>query len=184
MKVLIIPEDPTNDPYILAPVVQRIFDDLGRRARIDVLRDPHLRGVDQALDGDLIRDIVQDNPMVDLFLLLVDRDCNRRKNREKADARESEHARRLLACLAVEESEVWMLALNPDLLDASWQTIRAECDPKELYAEPFLAKLGSNGPGGGRKRAMRALAGNWPRLKQLCPELAELQHRVERWLAA
>jgi hypothetical protein len=184
VKVLIIPEDPTNDPYILTPVVERIFVDLGRKARVEVLRDPHLRGVDQALDRDTIAGIVQENPMVDLFLLLVDRDCNRRHNQERAQVRESEHPDRLLACLAIEESEVWMLALHPDGTSTSWKAIRAECDPKERYAEPFLKKLGSSGPGGGRKRAMDALAGNWPRLKQFCPEVDELQDRVARWLAA
>lgn len=183
MKVLIIPEDPTHDPYILRPVVERIFADLNRPARIEVLRDPHLRGVDEALDQQTVAGIVSDNPMVDLFLLLVDRDCDRRGNSTKASARESEHARCLIACLAIEEVEVWMLALHPDAVGAPWQTVRAECDPKERFAAPALKRIGTSGPGAGRKRAMRALVGSWPRLRQLCPEIAQLQERVAGWFA-
>lgn len=54
MKILIIPEDPTLDQYILKPIVERICTDHGLGARVDVLRDPHLRGVDQALARDII----------------------------------------------------------------------------------------------------------------------------------
>jgi hypothetical protein len=182
VKVLIIPEDPTYDAYILGPVIERMFSELGRAARIEVLRDPHLRGVDQALDRETVDSIVRENPMVDLFLLVVDRDCDRRGNSARAGGRESEHPDALLACLAIEEVEVWMLALHPAGSDASWQAIRDECDPKERFAAPFLSQLGRSGPGGGRKRAMRELGRNWSRLKQLCPEIAELQTRVEAWL--
>jgi hypothetical protein len=49
VKVLVIPEDPTLDQYILKPVVNRLFADLGRTARIDILSNPRLRGVDQEL---------------------------------------------------------------------------------------------------------------------------------------
>jgi hypothetical protein len=40
MKVLIIPEDPTRDPYILKPIVERLFShELQRVARVEVLKD-------------------------------------------------------------------------------------------------------------------------------------------------
>jgi hypothetical protein len=51
VKVLIIPEDPTLDRYILKPIVEQIFADFGRIARVMVLENPRLRGVDQALDA-------------------------------------------------------------------------------------------------------------------------------------
>ena len=47
MRVLIIPEDPTLDQHVVKPVVQRIFSDLGRTARVDVLTDPHRQGMQQ-----------------------------------------------------------------------------------------------------------------------------------------
>ena len=57
MKVLVIPEDHTYDQYILKPVIQKIFADLGRTPKVEVLPDS-LGGVDQALDRDIIAGIV------------------------------------------------------------------------------------------------------------------------------
>lgn len=69
MKVLVIPEDPMLDQYILKPVVERLFTDLGLAVRISVLWNPRLRGVNQALDSSVVRDIVDTYSMIDLFLL-------------------------------------------------------------------------------------------------------------------
>ncbi|WP_224240633.1 hypothetical protein [Hyalangium gracile] len=184
MKVLIIPEDPTLDAHILQPIVERLFEDIGRKARIEVLQDPHLNGIDQALNPDMVRRIVDENPMVDLFLLMVDRDCNRFQNEAKVTAREQEHSGRLLACVAIEEVEVWMLALHRESLGERWNAIRSDCDPKERYAEPFLREQGwLSQVGKGRKRAMRGLSAQWKSLLTVCPELTTLRERLQGWSA-
>ncbi len=93
--------------------------------------------------------------------------------------REAEHPGRLLACLAVEEVEVWMLALHRDALGGRWPEVRADCDPKERYADPFLREKGwLTEVGHGRKRAMRELPSRWGSLLSVCPELAELRERL------
>lgn len=185
MKVLIIPEDPTLDQHILKPIVERIFTDHGLKARVEVLRDPHLRGVDQALARDIVAGIIRDNPMEDLFILMVDRDCDRLGNSTKAATRLAEHPGRLLVCLACQEVEVWMLALHRKEIDASWSTVRDECDPKERFADPFIASRGWSAlVGRGRKRAMRELGAAWPGLLQVCPELGELHGQIGRWASA
>lgn len=184
MKVLIIPEDQTHDGFILQPIVEAIFESLAIPARVGVLPEPRLRGASYALDAEIIRSIVADNPMVELFLLLVDRDCDRQRHVDKAAARVAEHEGRLLACLAKQEVEVWMLALHRGQLSASWAEIRAHCDPKEAYADPLLASLGTDGPGGGRKKAMRALSGNLRTLLSLCEELDSLKATLSGWHAA
>ena len=182
MKVLIVPEDPTHDQFILKPVVERIFRDLQISARVDVLRDPHLRGVDQALVRQTLAEIVADNHMIDLFLVMVDRDCNRFNNRQRAREREVEHHEVLIACLAVEEVEVWMLALHRDRLGATWRAVRSDCDPKERYADTLLDQIGRSGPGAGRKKAMRSLTGDsWTGLLGLCPEIAGLKQQIAAW---
>ena len=182
MNVLIIPEDQELDRYIVKPVIEALFDDLEITARIDVLPEPRLRGTSDALDPDLIAQIIADNPMEDLFLLIIDRDCNRENNEERARQRVSKHAEKLIACIAVQEVEVWLLALYKAKLDVKrFQDVRAHCDPKERWAVPLLDDLGFQGPGRGRKRAMQALAKNWRSLRNTCTELRELQGEIKTW---
>ncbi len=185
MKVLIIPEDQTHDQFIVRPVVEAIVEDLGLRASVQVLPEPRLRGSGQALDEELVRSIVRANPMVDLFVLAVDRDCDREGNDGRAAQRASEHPGKLLACVARQEVEVWMLALHRDRLGVGFTDVRAECDPKERFAEQLLDDLGNrDGPGAGRKAAMRQLAGNLRGLLAVCDELARLREDIEAWASA
>jgi hypothetical protein len=136
MKVLVIPEDSKLDQYVLKPVMERIFQALEIAARVDVLPDRRLRGVSHALDS--VDEIIADNPMEDLFLLVIDRDCDRENNTVRAQQVQSRHTGKLIAICAREEVEIWMLALHRGKLAASWRDIKADCDPKERYAEPFL----------------------------------------------
>ncbi len=179
MKVLVIPEDPTYDQYILKPIVERIFRDLGRTARVWVLQNPRLSSVSQALDATTLAEIVDRHPMVDLFLVLVDRDGDAVGRPARARAREDAHPGRLFVCLAVEEVEVWMLAIHRDKLSEPWNDVRAEHHPKERFADPFLNKHAPKlGPGAGRKWAMRGLGPKWQGVLGVCPELADLLQRL------
>jgi hypothetical protein len=187
---MIIPEDSTLDRYVLQPIVQHIFEDLGRKAYVEVFQGSKVRGIDKALDPEFVAGIISDREaMFDLFLLLVDRDCNDgrrsgRNNVEMARQREAESRNRLLACLAEEEIEVWMLALHRDELDARWSDVRQDCHPKEQYADVFLKKKGwLSTLGKGRKKAMEGLGSKWQGLLQVCPELDDLKQRIGLWLA-
>ena len=62
MNVLVIPEDPMLDEHILVPVLAQVFRDLGRAARVRVLKEPRLRGVDEELDAGVVAGIVRDKP--------------------------------------------------------------------------------------------------------------------------
>jgi hypothetical protein len=77
-----------------------------------------------------------------------------------------------------------MLALHRrKLLPVRWPDVRAECDPKERFAESFLVGQGwSGGVGRGRKRAMRELGKNFRGLLKACPEIAALRKAIEAWL--
>ena len=184
MRVLIIPEDPTLDRHVSKPVVERIFADLGHpRARVEVLTDPHLSGITQALDENVIAEILEDNRMVDLFLLIIDRDCENYGNSQKAAARKSGHPGKLLTALAREELEVWPLALHRSELSAPWNEVSSDCHPKELFYDPFIEDKGwVSTVGKGRKRAMRALGREWKGLLRVCPEIDELKAEIEQWL--
>lgn len=177
LRVLVISEDPTLDQHILKPVVERLFDELGRRSRVEIHEPPrgHARGVAQALDRDTLAGVIEDRPMFSVFLLIVDRDGDL-KRADRVSALVREHPDKLVACLAVEEVETWMLALHRAALSAPWPQVRAERDPKERYAEPFLRERGwSMELGKGRKRAMRDIGAQWAGLLQVCPEIAELR---------
>jgi hypothetical protein len=184
VKVLVIPEDPVLDEHILKPIIEQIFAGLEIKTRVEVLKDPRMRGASQALDPETVKGVVEDNPMIDLFLLMVDRDCNRDGHEAKARSIVEQHADKLLACLAREEVEVWALALHRNDLPEMWNVVRAECDPKERYFNPLVAQKQWKGPGGGRKRAMKDLGKSFRGLLQLCDELTALSEQIAAWLKA
>ncbi len=75
LKVLVIPEDFRKDQYILGPLVRQLFKEVGKqRARVRICLEPLMGGVDQALDWQQIDEVIDMYPIVDVFLLLVDRD--------------------------------------------------------------------------------------------------------------
>jgi hypothetical protein len=181
---MVIPEDPTVDQYILKPIVEQLFADVGKTPRVQVLSNPRLQGVDQAMDAAILADIVETNRMIDVFLVLVDRDGDDRRRPLQARDRMSEHPDRLFVCLAIEEVEVWMLALHREALGASWRDVRAERNPKERFAQPFLAARAPKlGLGGGRAWAMRDLGARWKGLLEVCPELEDLKQMIGAWLS-
>lgn len=182
MKVLVIPEDPKLDQYVLKPVAEMIFATLGRSPRVTILFNPRLRGVAQALDATILAGIIADHPMNDLFLILVDRDGDQSR-RERAAAREQEHSGKMLVGLAIEEIEIWMLAIHRDSLRFPWKEVRSEVQLKERFVTPFLRQRAPKlGPGKGRAWAMEGLGSHWRGVLRCCPELEELQQRIEDWL--
>lgn len=185
MRVLIISEDPTLDQHILKPIVEQIFLDIGRTARVDILRDPHVTGAEQALDSALIDEVVIDNPMIDLFLLIADRDCNRKGHESKVTARQKEHPEKLLAALAWQEIEVWAMALHRESLAVAWNDVRVDCDRKESFWDPFIEqKRWVDTVGKGRKKAMRGMGAKWSALLAVCPELKDFRDRVRAHVGA
>jgi hypothetical protein len=183
---MIIPEDPTLDQFILKPIIEAVFRDLNRVARVQVLFNPRLRSVEQALEPKQFNSIIDSYPQEDLCLLLIDRDCDQnRVNRIKARELEAKNIGKLvIGCLAIEEIEMWALAIYQGQLPASWQEMRKECDPKEAYFNPLAEQLGlQTAVGRGRKHLMKNLAGQYSRLLQLCSEIAELRDRIRQKLS-
>jgi hypothetical protein len=85
--------------------------------------------------------------------------------------------------LAIEEVEMWALAIYQNQLPAPWQEMRKECHPKEAYFHPLVTRLAlQNDVGRGRKHIMKSLSGQYSRLLQLCPEIAELRDRIRQKL--
>lgn len=187
MNVLLITEDFRNDQYIVQPIVEAMFSFRGIRAKIRVLTDPLMGGVEQALDSSNIRDVVEQyQGMVDLFLLFVDRDCDpnrvaRVQSLEQFAATILQAPRRFVGTVAIEELEVWCLAaVDPLPIGWTWNEILAECHPKEGYFEPYarIRKLEFE-IGGGRRTLGREAAGRYRRVRQLCAaDVQALEARV------
>lgn len=178
--VLVVPEDPANNGYILKPLVERLLDACGKpRASVDVLPNPRTRGYEHAKK--LLREqLLTRYRHKDLLLFLVDADGHDRSGELQALEEEARsRGVRLLCCAAKEEVEVWLLAGYRGKLPAKWQEIRSEVDLKERFFIPFLAKHGNpKAPGGGREELMRATLQRYGSLLQVCPELAELERRI------
>lgn len=185
MKVLVVPEDPTYNGYILKPLVERLLRSAGKpNARVMVLTSPSAQGYEMIkaeLPG-----VFERYRYLDLIVFLPDLDCDENREDEfqtlqqKADA----SGAKFLACAAVQEVEAWLLAGHAEKLPAGWQTVRADCDLKERYFEPFLKEYGDNSAGGGRQRLMRETLQNLAGLLERCPELKGLLARIEEKLAA
>jgi hypothetical protein len=85
-NVLVIPEDATKDHYILKPLMSALCAAAGKpQARVRVLLDPAVKGVDQALNDHFLRKVVERYMMVDLFVLCVDRDGTNGRDASVAD---------------------------------------------------------------------------------------------------
>jgi hypothetical protein len=179
LKVLVIPEDFTKDEHILKPLVERMLTDVGRpNATVLVCRDPNLGGIGEALKLERLRkDVLGRYPMVDLFILLVDRDgqAGREMTAAKIEAElaaeVAKRGGRFIAELARQEVEVFMLAGHDLPGEWSWQTVRQDPDVKNTYFQEFVRLKGTARlPHDGRKKLMAEAIKNWSRIKSRCPE--------------
>jgi hypothetical protein len=185
-KVLVVPEDPTLNGYILEPLVERILRECGKpNARIEVLRNPRAKGYDHAKR--LIEEELFDRyKHMDLFLFLQDADGKDRSAAFKSLEAKAGHAGLTLICeCAVQEVEVWLLAGHTDKLEQSWHAVRADLQVKETIFQPFLKRYGDlRRAGGGRDLLMQQTLNNYGGLLARCPEIKALQERVCAAVAA
>lgn len=184
MKVLIIPEYPRNDQYILKPLLERLFESIGNLSvRVRVCQAPVLGGIGEALKSERLSEIVDRyQGMIDLFILCVDRDGNRGR-RQRLDQIENEFrdGRTFLAENAWEEIETWVLA-GLDLPDDwNWRDVRAEVHVKERYFDVLAIERDiAGGPGGGRKVLGREAARNIRTIRRKCRgDFDALARRIE-----
>lgn len=187
--MLVIPEDFRKDEPLLKPILEKMLEACGRKAKVRVCKDPLLGGVREALKWPRIREILDRyRGMVDCFLLIVDRDglAGRKKSLEAIEreaARFLEAEDRFFAENAWQEIEVWALAGLTDLPRSwTWKVVRAEANAKEVYFERYVHQKGlTTEPFGGRLRLGQQAAQSYPRIRRLCREdVAELEERLRR----
>ncbi len=180
-RALVVPEDPTNDRYILKPLVEALLADVGKpRAKVEVLANPRIQGYEPAKQLLLERLILQYSRR-DLLLFLSDSDLRDRSAEFAHLEREaSERGACLPCCAAIPEVEVWLLAGHADRLGMSWSEARSNVRLKESVFEPFLGLHGDpRRAGGGRDVLMRTTLQSLPALYSRCTELQDLRRRLE-----
>jgi len=190
MKVLVIPEDFRKDQYMLKPIIKAMMKSLGKSsANVRICQDPLLGGISEASKWENIEAIINQYPMVDLFLLCVDRDG--KEGRKKALENIENQANKILtdrqlflAENAWQEIEVWVLAGQDLPKEYNWQKIREEINPKETYFVPFAQQRNLlDTPGEGRKPLAEEAAKRYNRIRQLCPEdIVNLENRINTWI--
>jgi len=190
VNVQVILEDTPRDQHIAIPIVQAVFQYIGRPAKVRAFNE-RMRSVERATDFDsLLPLLAARSGMVDLFILIVDRDCrapNRPRGGNRAAALQILETRvvesgvlgpncHFMACEAWEELEVWLLA---GFYHTNWNEIRDHCDPKEAFFEPFAKAHGViEKPAEGRAHLMHEAIRHYRRIRSRCPELRFLEERV------
>lgn len=182
--VLVIPEDPENNGYILRPLVSRILAECGKtNAKVTVLTNPRTKGYEHA-KALLRNQLFERYRHKNLLLFLPDADGKDRTAEFRVlEDEANRQGVRLLCCAAQQEIEVWPLAGYRDQLGLRWQEIRSDTSVKENVFHPFLAAHGNpKARGGGRDILMSQALSGYGALLKLCPELADLERRIREIL--
>lgn len=177
-NVLVIPEDFTKDEHVLLPLIRRVLTDAGKsNASVLVCRDPNFQGIGGALDYNRLKEeVVLRYPMVNLFILFIDRDG--RNGREAAVTNLADQiqpvlkeSQQFLGVVARQEVEVFPIAGHDLSAGWSWQEIRTDGDVKNTYFIQLAERQNTTHlPHHGRKKLMAAAMKNWSRIKARCPE--------------
>lgn len=178
--VLIVPEDPTHDRYILKPLVEALLVDLGKpNAKVEVLANPRIQGYEQAKRL-LLERLLQQYSHRDLLLFMPDSDLLDRSSEFKhLENAAADCGARLICCAAIPEVEIWLLAGHAERIGASWSQAREHSHLKETLFARFLQTYGDpRRPGGGRDQLLKQTLRNLPGLLSRCSELLELRSRI------
>ena len=179
-NVLVVPEDPTYNGYILAPLVERLMSECGKpNSRVKVLTNPKAAGYHHA-KALIVDSIIDRYSHFNLLLFMPDADGrDKRAEFQYLESTAAGQDVKLFCCAAVEEVEAWLLAGHLDKLEESWSEIRGNTSVKEQVFQPFLTAYGdSKRAGGGRDLLMKQTLENYAGLIGRCPELGDLQARI------
>lgn len=182
-RVLVIPEDPTWNGYILTPLAKTLLADAEKPAsKVTLLTNPRLRGYDQALRA--IRDELPDlYGFFDLWLFFPDADRANADAMLRLEAELRTKGITLFCCPAQPEVEIYACVAFRDDLPDNWEDARTHTRMKEEVFEPLLAMHGDpRRPGGGRDLMINESLRNLPLLFQLCPEIEHLRDRIAAFL--
>jgi hypothetical protein len=179
-KVLIVPEDPIYNGFILQPLGVRLMKEIGKNnAKVEVLTNPKVSGYDHARDQ--LESICKRYAHFDLVLFLADRDGKdgREASLTKLTEKLQSKGYPFIAQAAKEEVETWLLAGHKSKLQKTWTEIREDSGIKENIFQTFIEEFGDDGPGEGREKLMKETLRNFSGLRQSCPEISLLMEKIK-----
>jgi hypothetical protein len=178
LKVLIIPEDPTQNGYILKPLIEAILCDVGKeRAQVTVLTNPRLQGYDHAVKA-IVEELPSRYKYWDIWLFMPDADRASDEGMRALENKMLEKNINLLCCAARPEVEIFACVGYRSELRAQWSEVRSSDRMKEDFFKPLLEERGDKRrAGGGRDLLIAHSLANMQAMYRLCPELADLRDR-------
>ena len=186
-RVLVIPEDATYNGYVVKPLVERIFREVGTaRAQVNVCRAPAVHGKDTVRG--LLPEILDRHPHIDLFVYFQDSDHQPTDGAFQHLERIAAQVGRRLICVAAHpELEIYPLSSVRDETQAElgigWTDLRNHHRLKEECFEVMAERLRlASGPGKGRQALMQQALQNYRGLEAICDELATLREKVTEFL--
>jgi hypothetical protein len=184
-RVLVIPEDPTHNGYILKPLMEALLADAGKlQARVQVLTSPRLNGYDHAVHA-IKHDLPDAYRWYDLWVFVPDADRAKPAAMTALEAELTRQGVRLFCCPAEPEVEIYACAHWRAECGLPWGEVRRHRSMKEVVFEPLLATHGdSRSAGGGRVQMIESALRNLPNCLRLCPELQALRDRIADHLTA
>ena len=178
LRVLVIPEDPTLNGYILKPLVKAIIADAGKsNAQVTVLANPRLNGYDaakKAISGGQLDDKYRH---FDLWLFMPDADRAKKDSMDDLERQLNNRKIRLICCPAVPEVEIYACVAYRD--EFNWKEARGSSSMKETFFAKLLATHGDpNRSSEGRDLMIASSLKNKRKLYSLCPELKGLRDQI------
>lgn len=185
LRVLVIPEDPTHNGYILKPLVEAVSADLGKpSAKVQVLTSPRLNGYDHAMAA-IRNELPTSYGHLDLWLFMPDADRAGAAAMSMLEAELQGRGVPLICCPAQPEVEIYACAAYRTEIAQGWPAARSNPRMKEEVFAPLLAAHGDpRRAGGGRDQMVAESLRNLPLLYSLCPELRRMRDRVELHLSS
>ena len=178
-SVLVIPEDPEQNGYILRPLVRAIMQDVDRpSAKVKLLTNPRVQGYDQAMKS-LRSEEFEVYGFMDLWLFFPDADTANDDAMRAVEAHVAAKGITLLCCVAQPEVEIYASAAFRDDIREPWEKVRRHPRMREEVFTPLLARHGdARLRSKGRDRMINRSLKNLPLLYRLCPELRHLRDRI------
>ena len=178
-RVLVIPEDPTNNGYILKPLTKALVADAGKPAAVvKVVDNPRLRGYGGAVHA-IRHELADRYAMQDLWLFFPDADLAKPDAMRRLEKDLAGRQITLFCCIANPEVEIFACVPFREDMSESWDSVRAHPRMKEEIFQPLLDRHGAREQaGGGRKSMIRKSLQHLPLLFQLCPETRALRDRI------